>query len=595
MNILAIQEGHTSTAALTVDGEIVGCVSEERFLREKNFEGYPRNSINYLLSLVNKKIDRVVLCGLLSPGLCIVGREHTFSVLDHIKQQNNQFYPIFYENKNPIKAQKDFFLQMIKEKGRKLKDTQFNFNKNFKFTCDPKIDNPSFIKVRIDTISNHLGISKDKISLIDHHLGHVNYAYYASPFRNKDCVIVTADGDGDYGINATVSIEKNNNIHEIFRTDNQPIARLWRYFTLMLGMKPQQHEYKVMGMAPYADPYITRYVYEELSKHFDVENLKFKYLKKPQDLYFYFKNLFHGVRFDGLAGGLQLWTEKMLEKWIKNILKKTKMSHLVFSGGLAMNIKAMKVIANIPQIKNLYVAPSGGDESLPIGGCYYYSKKFKTPKPLSNIYLGPKYTTRIILKKLKKDKIKKNFKIKTNIGATQIAKFLKEGKTIARFYGRMEFGARALGNRSILADPSKFELIRKINLQIKKRDFWMPFTPIILKEREKDYIINPKNISSPYMTVAFDTTNLGKNHFSGAIHPYDQTIRPQILEKNNNPKLYKIIKSFEKMTGIGGLLNTSFNLHGEPIVNSPEDALHTLVNSDLDMLYFNDDVLLIRK
>ena len=167
---------------------------------------------------------------------------------------------------------------------------------------------------------------------------------------------------------------------------------------------------------------------------------------------------------------------------------------------------------------------------------------------------------------------------------TEIAEEIKNGKTVARFSGRMEFGQRALGNRSIIADPSNPDIIKKINKQIKQRDFWMPFTPTILIERTKDYIINQKNIDSTFMTMAFDSTKLGQKHLRGAIHPYDNTVRPQILTRDQNPNYYLLIKEFEKLTGIGALLNTSFNLHGDPIVCSPEDAMYTFVNSDLDIL-----------
>ena len=594
MNILAIQEGHTSTAALSINDKIVGCVSEERFLRKKNYEGYPKNAINYLIKKFKVKIDKVILCGQLSPGLALIGREHNFKLEHHIRQQKENFYPVFYQKKNPYKTQKVFFEKMIKEFNYHKKKTQFIFPKKYKFTCNPKIDIPSFNKVRINTVAKHLSISKKKVELMDHHRGHIYYAYFSSPYRMKNCLIITADGDGDYGINATVSIAKKDQIKEIFRTDNQPIAKLWRYFTLMLGMKPQQHEYKVMGLAPYANPYITKKVFEILNDHFELNGLKFVTKKKPKDLYFYFKDLLEGLRFDGLAGGLQLWTESLTKKWFLNILKKYKISRVVFSGGLAMNIKVNKILSEIKFIKEFYVPASGGDESLPIGGCYYAMSKKFNPQFLKNIYLGPDYSNSYIVENLK------NFSKKRLISFTKINKMdkisnlLLKGKTIARFSDRMEFGARALGNRSIIANPSKLDLLKKINTQIKMRDFWMPFTPIILKENAHKYIKNKKNIKCPHMTIAFDTTSLGKKHFAAAIHPYDSTVRPQLLEESVNPKLYKLVKSFEKKTGIGGILNTSFNLHGYPIVCSPKDALLTFINSDLDYLLFNDLYLIKR-
>jgi len=152
----------------------------------------------------------------------------------------------------------------------------------------------------------------------------------------------------------------------------------------------------------------------------------------------------------------------------------------------------------------------------------------------------------------------------------------------------MEFGVRALGNRSILADPRDPEIIRTINEMIKNRDFWMPFTPSILKERASDYLVNPKGIESCYMTLSFDSTDLGKKELKAAIHPYDKTVRPQMVTRGANPDYHDLIKEFEKITGVGALLNTSLNQHGDPIVCSPQDSLDVLEKSGLDMLLLND-------
>jgi carbamoyltransferase len=152
----------------------------------------------------------------------------------------------------------------------------------------------------------------------------------------------------------------------------------------------------------------------------------------------------------------------------------------------------------------------------------------------------------------------------------------------------MEFGARALGNRSILADPRNLTMVRELNDQIKSRDFWMPFAPVIIEEREKDYLVNPKNISSPYMTIGFDTTELAIKDLICGLHQGDLTARPQILKRDENQDFYDLIKEFEKITGVGGLINTSFNLHGYPIVNTPNDAMYVFLNSDLKYLLMDN-------
>jgi len=171
-----------------------------------------------------------------------------------------------------------------------------------------------------------------------------------------------------------------------------------------------------------------------------------------------------------------------------------------------------------------------------------------------------------------------------------VARLLAQKKIVARCKGRMEFGARALGNRSILADPANLHCLREINLLVKKRDFWMPFAPVILSERVSDYLINPKKIASPYMILSFDTTSRYKELIA-AVHQADLTARPQVIDKQSNPDYYSILKEFEKITGRGALLNTSFNLHGFPIVYGPKEALEVFRDSDLKYLALGNYLL----
>jgi carbamoyltransferase len=591
MNIIGITEGHTCTAALMKEGKIVACVSEERFNRKKATEGFPLRSIQYLLTFIDKEEIDLVACAseAFDAEVLMVDREATFSINDHIRQQREHFHPVLIEGKDPVKYKRDFYEKMLKEKtgGKKLGNYEWG---DFEPTGDVKIDRPRFQRIRIETIKKHLGVSEENIVFVNHHQGHAAYAYYASPFRDKECVVVTADGMGDRE-NATVSVVRDNRVEEIFRTDMCNVGKIWRYATLLLGMKPQEHEYKVMGLAPYADYKIAELAYKVYNEHLVVDGMDFKYQKRPRDLYYYFKDLLEGVRFDGVAGGLQKWSEEIITKWMRNIITETGIHRVVFSGGIAMNIKVNKAIHEMPEVEEFYVAPSGGDESLAIGVCYATTKD--NPEPLDNIYLGPEYSDEECLRVAQKGSATGRYEL-LHVDAQYIAKQISKGLSVARFSGRMEFGARALGNRSILADPSRHDQIRQINTQIKKRDFWMPFTPSILKEREKDYIVNPKEIECPYMTIAFDSTKRGKKEFVAAIHPYDETVRPQLVEQKRNPGYHGLLKEFERITGIGGILNTSFNLHGDAIVCSPEDAFYTMENCDLDILFMNDKIALKR-
>ena len=181
--------------------------------------------------------------------------------------------------------------------------------------------------------------------------------------------------------------------------------------------------------------------------------------------------------------------------------------------------------------------------------------------------------------------------MRQGVGPAEVAGLLAQGKVVARCSGRMEFGLRALGNRSILADPRNPNTVRKINQAIKFRDFWMPFTPSILAESADAYLVNSKGVRSPFMTMAFDTTPQGRAELPAALHPADFTARPQILERWHNEPYYDLIEAFRQRTGVAGILNTSFNLHGEPIVLGPTEAIRTLDNSALDALLMEDILL----
>lgn len=586
MNVLSFIDSHTASAALFSDNRLVACASEERFSRKKCQMGYPRAAINYCLSFVDRKdIDLVIVNGKQAPDPMDIriAKSTTFSVKDFVEQQHLFYKPILIDGRPQKEVYREYFAAKLKEKG--YPDSSYKGMSETEWTFDPMVDAEIFRNLQIATIADHLRIDTKKIVFVEHHPAHAAYAYFASPFRKKETLVFTLDGVGE-NVNATISIARNDSLEEVFRTGEANIGRLWKQITLLLSMKPDQHEYKVMGLAPYASQIYaakTAQIFEENFIHID--GLEFKYRNRPKDMYFSFAKLFEGHRFDAVAGGLQLYTERIVSQWIKNAIEKFGISRIVFSGGISMNIKLNKAIASLPEVEEFYVAPSGGDESLAIGVFYKHLGTVEMAH-LDDIYLGPEYGREEILRAV--NRYRGKYAIRENVGAQEVARLLAEGSIIALFNGRMEFGARALGNRSILGNPSKTEIVKKINTQIKNRDFWMPFTPTILEERQRDYIVNPKNIPCPFMTIAFDSTPLARKDLAGAMHPYDCTIRPQILSEKRNPGYYRLIKKFEKITGIGGVLNTSFNLHGEPMVCSPDDAMHTFDNSFLDMLLMGD-------
>jgi len=255
-------------------------------------------------------------------------------------------------------------------------------------------------------------------------------------------------------------------------------------------------------------------------------------------------------------------------------------------------VKANMLIAEEDWLGELFVFPSCGDESNAVGAAYLgyldlctESRRAASPRPFGPAYLGPDVKDAEIEDVIRRRDLAGRYRVSEHAAIEEkIADLLVSDGVVARCAGRMEFGARALGNRSILANPSDHRVVDVINRMIKSRDFWMPFAPTILREREADYLLNPRGLASPYMMLAFPTNAKGRDQIVAAIHPQDGTARAHILDETWNPPYYRVIREFERRTGIGAVLNTSFNLHGEPLVGSAEDAVDTFERSGLPHL-----------
>jgi carbamoyltransferase len=324
---------------------------------------------------------------------------------------------------------------------------------------------------------------------------------------------------------------------------------------------------------------------------FDPETLKIRTRIHGHIMVKKLKKKLAPFRFDHIAGATQRLTEELLCAAVRAAIKKTGIRDVVAAGGTFMNIKGNHDIAGMPEVEHFYVTPSCGDDSLAIGACYSAWLEHEgqgLPAPLDTLYLGDEPDTTDIEKKAEA----RGFRITKcdNINKTA-AELLSKGVIIARCSGRMEFGARALGNRSILANPAFPDVVERINRAIKHRDFWMPFAPVIMAEQADRYIADYevfKKTQADYMMVGFESTPLAKEHLRGALHAYDKTMRPQILTREKNPDYYNIIEEFAAITGQHALLNTSFNIHGKPIVRSTEDALEVLEQSGLTHLVIGD-------
>jgi len=566
MRILGIYDGHNASAALLENGKVTFAVQEERLTNEKNFFGFPEKAIGLTLNAKRLKpadIDYIALCSryMTAP----MARE---KVRKHFSWQGTPLAVLVN------KVSRLRFFQKLREERN--------------------------LKIRF-AILKKLSFPKNKIKIINHHLSHAAAAYYGlRESIDKKYLVLTLDGGGDW-LCGTVNIAEGGTIEKIVEVPYvHSLGNLYARTTYMMGFTPWEHEYKLMGMAPYANSKYARRVAEIYEKYLDLDpqnNLSFKkkIFESTNHILPRLERDLKRQRFDNITGGLQLFTEELLVKWVRACIEKTGIYDLLLSGGVFMNIKANKVIAEMPEVNSVAAFPSCGDESNALGAAWFLHHQItkNAGEPLSDYYLGPEYLDEEIKKSLDEEAKEKYFTFKEVTEPNKIiAKLLATGKIVARASGRLEFGARALGNRSILADPKNQKVVSIINDLIKSRDFWMPFAPIVSKKNASRYFVNQKNLFSPYMMMGFDTTE-DREDFVAAIHPSDKSARPQILELGQNPDVEEILDEFEKLTGRAILLNTSFNLHGYPVVLGPKEALWTFKRSGLEYLVMGN--YLVRK
>tara|TARA_Y100000590_G_scaffold466738_1_gene643140 strand:+ start:1004 stop:2227 length:1224 start_codon:yes stop_codon:yes gene_type:complete len=401
------------------------------------------------------------------------------------------------------------------------------------------------------------------------------------------------DGYGD-GLNATISIGDKGSLKRIYQTDKCIVGRIYSHITLLLGMKRLEHEYKLMGLAPYGEKYFNKGCYKIFDEILKLNKFKFVINKKPKDSYFYFKKKLEGFRFDTIASSLQLWVENIITKWVLNTIEHTGIKFICFSGGVGMNAKAMGKLLENKKIKNLWVPGAGQDDSTCIGASIEVQKNMSKNKnnfvDLKNLYFGNNANIDEAFF-LKKKINRKKFQV-IKFSNKKAALLLSKGKILGRVVDRMEFGPRSLGNRSILADPRNLITKTKINAKIKNRDFWMPFAPSIIDNCAKKYILNSSKAISSHMALTFKTTKIGYERIVAACHDADKTVRAQIVTKKLNLGYYSLISEFKKITGCGALLNTSFNLHGFPVVKNIIEAYDVLNRSDLDGLITKNYIIL---
>lgn len=445
-----------------------------------------------------------------------------------------------------------------------------------------------------------------KIIFLNHHLCHAASAVFCSGFNEAN--ILTLDGSGE-DLCTVIHEYKNNKIRTIkkFRLPHS-LGAFYSTFTEFLGFKPDMDEGKVMGLAAYGSyserlqkklDYFIRF--NKQSGNYYINN-KLRYSGSHRYGYKFtdeFVKIFGNKRennvsalsknYADLAFNVQKRLEDIVILLAKQAYKKNKIKNFCLAGGVAMNCKMNGELLSQKFVKNIFVQPASSDNGVALGAAQliFHKKKIKINKRLKHVYYGPKYSSGKILENIKEAKLK-ILKIKNP--EKYVAKCLSEKKIVGRFHERMEFGARSLGNRSILASPYFKDIREFVNLKVKHRENWRPFCPSVLDE-DFETIFEEK-YKPEFMTVAINIKEKFKKIFPACVHE-DNTVRVQVVTKKNNYKYWRLLKEFKKLTGYGILINTSFNIQGEPIVCSPKDALRTFHSTGIDLLFI--DRFLIKK
>lgn len=567
--ILGINMSHASGACLFRDGRLIAAISEERLNRIKFSADFPRLSILKVMDIAGVtpgEIDEVAIgtrCEMFDSNKAQAGE---YRKTTRMVSWTSRILPISIVESDWLKK---FYIYSIGAVRRHQFMTRYL---------------PFFIDI---------GIPAARLKYYDHHTCHAAVAYFLSPLRQKS-LIFTCDGNGD-GDCGTVWIGSGGDLKCMLRIPSvHSIGGLVARTTRFMGMSPWQDEYKVMGMAPWGELKQNRaaQAYAEFSKMWTLDGLGYRNRigYAGDALIGYLEHHMRGHRFDHLSYGIQKLVEEILAGWVRNNMEHYGIGNLAFAGGVFLNVKANKRICELPGVENTFWFPAAGDDSVAIGAAILATIAHQKAKnlqpaiePMTDPYWGEPVDAAI--ESFMNSYDFNGFSVEKPVNVNRsVAELLAKNEIIARCAGRMEYGPRALGNRSILANAGSLDNIQTLNAMIKNRDFWMPFAGTVLDRAQDRYLINPSHVPSPYMILSFDTVPENWTDIRAATHQADHTIRPQILTRTFNPDYYEILDHFEQITGVGAILNTSLNLHGDPMVNLPEEAIHVMTHSALKHL-----------
>jgi len=566
MKILGINnEMHISSACLIEDGKIVAAAAEERFTREKLTRKFPQETIKYCFKEANIKMEEV----------------------DYIATSWNP--GIYFTKFNPL----------LSGQRRHMVEQLYSVPDNLmQLYVRPEVD------YVFQEISGSFG--KTNTYYITHHRTHAANGFFLSPFSSA--AILTADAQGEFE-STTFCHGKGNKINFV-KSINYPhsLGALYSTFTEFLGFRANSDEWKVMALASYADPN------NEFYKRLKEEVVKFQGDGNFELNLSYFKGFLHDQpnlyterlvetfgrarerdeefqeRHFEIASALQKISEEAIVHLLNWLFQQTREKNLVLSGGLFMNSVFNGKVLELTPFDNLFVSSCPDDSGNCFGAALYlYNHILGKGRsvPMSHNYYGPQYTDSEIEETLKGYNL--NYAYEENI-FKKAAKLLSEGNVIGWFQGRMEFGQRALGNRSILADPRKADMKDKVNRAVKFRESFRPFAPAVIKEKQEEYFEIGKGGDVPFMEKVYPVIMDKRDQIPAVVHA-DGSGRIQTVIKELNPEFYSLIEEFEKITHIPIVLNTSFNLNGEPIVCTPSDAIKTFYSCGLDTLVIGNYIV----
>ena len=547
---------HDSAVVIIKDGQVIAAAQEERFTRIKHDNNFPYKSIEYCLNSLRIAINEVDY---------IAFYEKPIIKFDRILTQHVQHFP---------KSIKIFFKTI-----------------------------PSWIneKLQIQKILKNKCHYHGKIIFIPHHLSHAAASYLSSPF--SEAAILTLDGVGEWAT-TTYGFVKGINL-KLEKQINFPhsLGLFYSALTAYLGFSVNNDEYKVMGLSGYGNPkkYYSKIkqlikINRDGSFQLDTQYFSFEYQEKMfnQKLCLLLGGPARqpdskmSSRYQDIAAATQLVFEETLFSLLNHLYKKHPTPNLILSGGSALNSLANGKILKHTLFKNLFITPDPGDGGASLGAALYtYHCLLKNSKTFSppSVYLGPEFDSFQIKKTIDEFKLKSVLINDQKKLLDKVSDLLIKQKVIGWFQGRMEWGPRALGNRSILASATKKEMMDIINAKVKHREMFRPFAPVILREKTKDYFVTDKNIpiSTDYMLLVYPFKSNVKSKVPAVVH-VDGTGRLQTIDEKSNFKYYQLIKTYYQKTGIPLIINTSFNVRGEPIVCTPSDAVKCFLSTEIDYL-----------